>query len=152
MHAQYEQMEKNGLVGPFVKVNDQLVPRPGYRSDYPKAVYPKGTQVKGEKVVPIIVRSLKEELEVTSGLGISRDVVDPLAKEREEVSAQAQELTQAQASLAAQTKEMSEGLRQIAEMKETLAAQQRELAASMEQLNKAQSVKVPITQYTKKAS
>lgn len=114
MHAVYEQLEREGKIGPWVKNSEgQLVERPGYRAEYPKWV----TDSSG---VRRVVKDLKEEIAAVGNAPPS-GLPDPLAAEREKVTDAQSALERERESLAAATSEMREQLAQVAAMKDEYA-------------------------------
>ena len=107
MHALYEQLQKDGKTGPFMKgPDDQLVPRPDYQSEYPKWV----TDADGKRV---IVKDLREEAKV-AGKPQTEVAPDPLAAEREKLSVTEEALAKERQELETLKAEMKEQLSQLA--------------------------------------
>ena len=125
MHELYDHLQKEGITGPFMKVDGKMIPRPNYRAEYPKSVKNADGKI-------VVVQSLREEAQV-AGQAQAPDVIDPLRSEREALNAESEALA----------KSRSEVDVLVAEMRTQLAALAEQRAAPSKPAPEA-SKKVPI--------
>jgi hypothetical protein len=115
MRAIFENMEKQGQIGPFMKQGDTLVPRPNWRAEYPKWV----TKADGTKC---IVKDVNEEMLAVGQHAPPSDVVDPLAEEK-------RKLLEATEANLAKSRELEEELTKARAMMAEIAAEREASAA-----------------------